>query len=224
MTQTTARIKKQGKHFEIMVDMDAALAFKKGEGSAGSFLEIDSIFTDAKKGHVASSDDLKSCFGTTDVNQIAEEIVKKGEVLLTQEHRSEEREKRIKQLVDLIAQNAIDPQTGNPHTPERIKSALEQAQVNIKDGPLDAQLKGIVEELNKTLPLKIQTKKIKVTIPAIHTGRAYGIINPFKEKEEWLNDGSLEVIVNVPSGRIMEFYDKLNGVTQGSALTEEIKE
>jgi ribosome maturation protein Sdo1 len=39
-----------------------------------------------------------------------------------------------------------------------------------------------------------------------------------------LNDGSLEVIVEVPSGMIMDFYDKLNGVTHGSAITEEIKE
>jgi hypothetical protein len=30
--------------------------------------------------------------------------------------------------------------------------------------------------------------------------------------------------VNVPAGAIIDFYDKLNGVTHGSALTEEIVE
>ncbi|KHO52909.1 MAG: hypothetical protein QT05_C0013G0026, partial [archaeon GW2011_AR13] len=39
-----------------------------------------------------------------------------------------------------------------------------------------------------------------------------------------LNDGSLEVIVNVPAGMIMSFFDKLNSITRGSALTENIKE
>ena len=33
MTNTTARIKKAGKHFEIMVDLDEALKFKKGLSS-----------------------------------------------------------------------------------------------------------------------------------------------------------------------------------------------
>jgi len=39
-----------------------------------------------------------------------------------------------------------------------------------------------------------------------------------------LNDGSLEMIVNVPSGLIMDFYDRLNSVTHGSAMTEEVGE
>jgi len=39
-----------------------------------------------------------------------------------------------------------------------------------------------------------------------------------------LNDGSLEMIVNVPSGLIMDFYDRLNSVTHGSAITEDVRE
>ena len=58
---------------------------------------------------------------------------------------------------------------------------------------------------------------------AVHTGQVYGIINPYKESEKWLDDGSLEVVVRVPSGINMDFYDKLNSVTHGSAVTEEIK-
>ena len=49
-------------------------------------------------------------------------------------------------------------------------------------------------------------------------------INQYKEKEKWLNNGDLEVNVAVPSGIIMEFYDKLNSITHGSAITAEIKE
>ena len=52
----------------------------------------------------------------------------------------------------------------------------------------------------------------------------YGLVAQYKEKENWLNDGSLEVIVNVPAGIVIDFYDKLNSITHGSALTEEIKE
>ena len=49
------------------------------------------------------------------------------------------------------------------------------------------------------------------------------MINQYKKEEKWLDNGDLEVIVNVPAGLVMDFYDKLNSVTHGSALTEEIK-
>ena len=222
MGNTLARIKQAGKNFEVIVDLDDALKFKKGELNSIE-AEGDKIFTDSKKGQVASNSDLNKSFKTTDTNEIISKIVKNGEVQLTQEYRSAEQEKKFKQVVDFLSSNAVDPQSGNPHTPERIKSALEQAHINIKNTPIDSQIKEILESLSKILPIKIETKKVKITIPAIHTGKAYGVVSQYKENEKWLDDGSLEIIVSVPSGTIMDFYDKLNNVTHGSALTEEIK-
>lgn len=221
MTQTIARIKQAGKHFEILVDLDEALKFRKGrvdsiEAQGGK------IFSDSKKGEVASNSDLENSFSTTDVEKIVEKIVKDGEILLTQEHRDEEKEKKFKQVVDFLVTNSVDPQTGNPHTAERIKSALEQAHVNIKNASIDSQAKEIVAEISKILPIKIKTKKVKITIPAIQTGKAYGVVSQYKESENWLNDGSLEIVVSVPAGLVMDFYDRLNSVTHGSAVTEEV--
>lgn len=223
MVNTTARIKKAGKHFEILVDLDEALKFKKGEISEID-VEGDRIFSDIKQGKVPSTKDLEDAFGTTDVNEIAQRIIREGEVLTTQEHRDAEQEKKFKQVVDFLVNNAVDPQTGNPHTAERIKSALEQAHVNIKNVPVENQIKEIIESLSKILPIKIETKKVKITVPAIQTGKVYGLVNQYKEQENWLNDGSLEVVVSVPAGMIMDFYDKLNSMTHGSAVTEEVRE
>jgi len=221
MTQTTARIKAKGKPFEIMVDLEEALAFKKG---TSDWLEIggDRIFTDIKKGNVASSKDLEECFGMTDVSEIGKKIVKNGEILTTQEFRSTEQEKKIKQVVDFLATNTIDPQTGNPHTPKRIENALDEAHVNIKNVPIENQIKEIIEQISKVIPIKIETKKVKITVPAIHTGKVYNVISQYKETENWMNDGSLEVVVSVPAGMIMDFYDKLNSTTHGAAVTQEI--
>jgi len=223
MTQTLARIKKTGKNFEILVNLDDALKFKKGEIS---FIEAegDKIFTDSKKGQVPSSDDLNKAFGTTDTNEIIKTIVKSGEVQLTQEHRDAEQEQKFKQVINFLATNAIDPQTKNPHTPERIKNALEQSHINIKNVPIENQIKEIITEISKIIPIKLETKKVKVTIPAIYTGKAYGVVNQYKEEEKWLDNGDLEIVVSVPSGIVMDFYDKLNSVTHGAALTEDIKE
>src|SRR3990172_8039915 len=127
MTQTIARIKQAGKHFEIVVDLDKALKFKRGLSTSMDFLEADTIFKDSKQGLRADQKDMKEAFGTADTAIIASKIVKNGEILLTQEFRDESRDARFKQVVDILARNATDPKTGTPHTADRIKSALEQA-------------------------------------------------------------------------------------------------
>ena len=224
MTQTTARIKQHGKHFEIIVDLDKALRFRKGESSNVDFLEIDRIFIDSKKGTRAPEKEVLEAFGTEDVNSVAGKIVKSGEILLTQEYREEAKDSKIKQVVDFLSRNAVDPKTGNPHTPQRITSSLQEAHINIKNVPIENQIGEILEKLSSILPIRLETKKVRIIVPAIHTGKAYGILNTYKESENWMNNGDLEVTVRVPAGLVMGFYDKLNSVTHGSALTEEIKE
>lgn len=222
MTITTARIKKLGKHFEILVDLDNAIKFRKGESS---FVEPEGgrIFKDVKKGDVPSTADLKEAFGTVDANQIAGIIVRQGEVLVTQDYRDAEQEKRFKQVVDFLSRNSVDPKTGNPLSIERIKNAIEQSHIIIKNIPVENQIKDILQELSKIIPIKLEMKRIRINIPAIHTGKAYGIIAQYKEEENWKNDGSLEAVLNIPAGIVMDFYDKLNSVTHGSAITEELK-
>ncbi len=224
MTQTTARIKQAGKPFEILVNMENALAYRKGETPVTNFLEIDKIFTDAKKGDIASHDELELAFGTDDIEEISKTIVKKGEILVNQEQRGAEQEQKIKQVVEFLTKNAIDPQTKNPITPERIRSSLKEVHINIKNVPIEDQIQEIVAKISPIIPIKIETKKVKVTIPAVYTGIAYGVINQYKEKEEWLDDGSLVVVVNIPAGMLMDFYDKLNSATHGSVLTEDMLE
>jgi len=60
-------------------------------------------------------------------------------------------------------------------------------------------------------------------IPAIHSGKAYGIIKEFMVREDWKNNGDLEVVVEIPSGLVMDFYDRVNSATAGSVMSEELK-
>lgn len=221
--KTIARIKRSGKTYEIMVNLADAMKFRKGD-SKYIQAETTKVFRDIKKGDVAGGTELENAFGTSDFQAIVEKIVKDGEIQTTQDYRDEEKEKKEKQVVDFLVRNAIDPQTKHPITPERMKNALREAHINIKNIPIENQIQDIIAQISKIIPIKLEVKKIRVTIPAMHTGRAYGIVAQYKESEEWLNDGSLETIIKVPSGLIMDFYDKLNSVTHGSALTEEIKE
>jgi len=225
MVDTVAKYRSGSKHFEVVVDLDLAMKIKKGESEdIGNALLMNDIFYNSKEGSKASQEDLQEAFQTTDVNEVALKIVKKGNIEVAQEYRDAEQEARKKQVIDWYVRNAVDSKSGRPFTPEIISSALDQAGVNISNKPVDQQISVISEALNKILPIKIETKKLNITVPAMYTGKIYGLLNEYKEKEEWLDNGDLKVLISIPVGLQSEFYDKLNSVTHGAALSEEVKE
>lgn len=223
MPNVEARIRVKEKHYEINVDLDEALKVKKGEGNINSALQSPQIFYDLKKGTIASQDDLKSAFGTTDIYEVAEQIIKKGEVQKTQEYRDEEKEKKMKQVITLILQNATD-QNDRPYTEERIKSAIQEAHFNFDNRPAEKQMPDLIHKLKPIIPIKIQTKRIKLIIPAQFTGQVYGLLQENKESEEWLPNGNLQVVMNIPAGLLMDFYDKINNLTHGAIQSEDLNE
>lgn len=224
MVNVIGRIKSKGKRFEISVDCDKALALRKGQGSMAGVLISDDIFSDLRRGIRAREDELKEVFGTTDVNAIAEKIIKQGEVQLPVEYKERAREAKEKQIIDFIATNCTDPK-GIPHTPKRIEEALKQSKVRIYDDKsVEEQISPIIRELQKVLPLKIETKKVLVKIPPTYTGKVYGLLHDYVVKEEWLSDGSLSCVLNLPVAAQIGFFDKLNSTTHGTAITQEVKE
>ncbi|MBU2496934.1 MAG: ribosome assembly factor SBDS [Nanoarchaeota archaeon] len=225
MAEVIAKLRQGNKDFEILVDMERAIEFKHGKGEIQNVLSTDTIFTDAKKGLRASDDDMKSSFKTTEVLEVASHIIKKGTIQLTAEYRKKLRDAKIKQVVAFLSRNCINPQNNLPHPPQRIENAIEEAGVKIDEfRPVDEQITGIVEQLQKILPIKIEFKKLVVKVPAAYTGKAYSILHEYLRKEEWLSDGSLVVVVELPAGLQMDFFNKLNSLTQGSAETKELKE
>lgn len=232
MTDVVARIKVKGKNFEIIVDCDKALALKR-QGKITNpatalrdVLVIDTVFSDYKKGLKVSSSDLKNAFDTDNVYDVAAKIILNGEIVLPQEYRDKAREEKLKQVIDFLSRNCVDPRTGAPYTPERIGSAIKQVGAKIEENkPVDEQALIIIKDLTTVLPIKIEMKKIKIIVPPAYVAQVYGFLKNFtKEKEDWLGDGSLSCVINLPAGMQLEFYDKLNNITHGSAVTEEIKE
>jgi len=225
MTDTIARLRSGKLTFETMVDLDAAMKLKRGgEVNINEVIRDNAVYTDQKKGMAAGSAELENVFGSSELAVVVEQIVKKGQIEETQDFRDEALEGKRKQVIDFLVRNAVDGSTGRPFTPDILENAIKEAGVKIENKNVEAQINGIVERLRGVLPIKIETKKIKVTVPAMHTGRVYGLLQEYKEKEEWLNNGDLQIVLNIPIGIQMEFYDKLNSVTHGSAVSEEVKE
>jgi ribosome maturation protein SDO1 len=219
-----ARLSSHSTTFEILVDPELAMAVKSGQSDdIRGVLALDKVFKDAKKGDKAADEIVQKVFGTTDVLKVAEEILRKGEIQVTTEQRRQMREQRLRQVISLISKRAINPQTGTPHPPARIESAMETARVHVDEfKSAEEQLPGIIKALQPLVPLKFEIRRIAVKIPAAHAGKAQRIVKSFAtvKQEQWLNDGSWAAVVEVPAGIQAEFFDKLNELTSGEAQTK----
>jgi ribosome maturation protein SDO1 len=218
-----AKYTSAGETFEIFVDSDKAYDFITGKiQDPLSVLEVEDIFKDANKGDRQSQEKLKKVFSTEDLGKIAGIILKNGTVPLTTEQRAKLLEEKKRQIINIIATNAIDPRTGAPHTAQRIENAMQEARINIDPfRHASEQVDEIVKKLSIKLPLKFSTVKIEVTIMPIYTNRCYGLLKQYGVKSErWLNDGSLFATLEFPAGLQSEFFDKLNNATKGTAIAK----
>jgi ribosome maturation protein SDO1 len=212
-----ARLKSHGEKFEILVDPRIV----NEDIPLEDVLAAEFIFSDAGTGDRASQESLTKVFETTDVFEIAKTIIEKGEIQLTTEQRKTMMEEKRKKIVQLIARNAVDPQTRKPHPPHRIENAMEQARVHIDlFKSADQQVADIIKVLRPLLPLRVETKKIAVKLPAVYAGKYYQLKEFGKMvKEEWQKDGSYIAVVHIPGGMEDEFYQKVNALTKGEVIT-----
>lgn len=214
-----ARLESHGERFEVLVDPDLAAEIRHG-----SDVDIEDavaalfVFENASKAEKASEESLMKVFGETGFQNVAERIIKKGEIHLTAEQRKKMVEDKRRQVVTFIARNAINPQTKLPHPPTRIEMAMEEAKVNIDPFKhIDEQVKDTVKALRPLLPIKFAEMKFAVKIPADYAPKAYGEISSGTtiEREEWQNDGSWICVCRIPAGIQEEFYNMINRLTKG---------
>lgn len=215
-----ARINKGGQEFQILVDCDLALEYKKGKSvSLSDVAAVNEVFKDARKGNKASEHELEKLFETNDFLEIADIILKQGEIQVTSKHLAKEREEKRKRVIDLIHRYAIDSKTGLPHPPQRIENALREAKVNIDDNKTaEEQIEKILDKLRPIIPIKFEVHTIQVDIPTKQTSQGMSILKKYKVlKTNWLGDGSLSASVEVPAGIEEEFMASINKLTHGSA-------
>lgn len=214
-----AKIKKEGKTFEIFVNAEKANDLKNGKNIDLTEVFIsEEIFSDANKGLKASEHDLKRLFGTNDKLEVCKIIIKQGHVPVTAEMHRKDADQRIKQIISLIHRNAIDPNTGKPHPITRIENAIDETKIRIDNSKsAEEQVKDVLNKLRLILPIKYETREIMIKIPAQFTGKAFGSLKHYGRilGESWLNDGSLNVTIEIPAGMQEELELALNNLTKG---------
>lgn len=222
-----ARLESHGETFEILIDPKVVNLIREGkEVELTDYMVIDEIFRNARKGTHPSEEKIKEVFGTTDPVEVAKQIILKGEVQLTTQQRREMQESKRKRIVAEIARNAINPQTGAPHPPQRIELAMEEARVHIDPfKPVEMQVKTVLEALRPIIPIRFDKVRIAVRLSGDEYGRCYEDITHMGKitREEWQPNGSWIGIVELPAGMRDEFLNRLNERTKGNVETKILK-
>ena len=222
-----ARFEKSGEKFEVLVKPEAVQKIRDGKDvDLLKELAIDEVFRDAHKASKASEEKMKEFFGTTEPLAVAKQIIQRGEIQLTTEQRRQMLDAKRKQIIQYIAANAVNPQTGAPHPPQRIENAMEEAKVHIDPfKPIEEQVKEVLDALRPLIPIRFEKVRIAVKLSAEDSAKTYGDIKGYGTilKEEWSPAGAWLGVVEMPAGLQTDFLERLNAKTKGNVETRILK-
>ncbi len=222
-----ARLETKGHKFEILIDQKLVDLIKSGKNvDVREYMAIDTIFKDHAKGDKASEESIKEAFGTTDINEVVKEIIKKGQVQLTTEQRRKMTEERRRQVVEIIARESLNPQTGAPHPPQRIEKAMEEAKVRIDPfKSAEEQVQEVLKAIKVLLPIKFEHVRLQIKIPGSDYGKLYSELARMGEirSEDWGNDGNYTMVLEIPAGIQDQVFDAVNKKTKGNAQIKILK-
>lgn len=214
-----ARLKKNGRNFEVVVNPDKAVYYKQGViTDVREVLMAEHIFENAKRGIFSTQNDLKITFGTLDEEEIAEFILRKGELQLSSKYRDQRQEEKKHKILEIIHRTSINPINNFPHPLLRLENAYDEANVRINDKlSAEDQVQDVMKKLKTVLPIKIENKTLQIHLlekyakKYFRTIHNYGIVL----KEEWLNNGCYLCTIDIPSGIYLDLVEDLSKKTHG---------
>ena len=114
---------------------------------------------------------VNAAFESTELIEIYKPILKEGNIQLTSQHRNEMVDQKRKQIIAHVVANAMNPQTGGPHPPQRIENAIDEARFSID--PMEAierQVEKLIKSIKPLIPISFEKIRVAVKIQAIHVG------------------------------------------------------
>ena len=221
------RYNTHGKRLEIIVEPERAWLLRQGEEiPIEDIVEGYTVFENLTKGLKANKDELVDIFETDDDKEIARLMILNGELLITQEQRNRFLKEKRDEILDYLSIHAVNPKTKAPQPRARIEKAMDDAGVRIdRKEAASIQAQNIIKEIQKLLPIKIETAIVEFIVPPKNSGKLYGFIQGHGEviKEEWANNGTLTMLLKVPAGLVGDVLEKVSDVSKGQVRSTVIE-
>lgn len=160
------RYKTHGMRFEIACYKNTVIGFRTGsERDLDNVLQTTMIYSNVSKGIQAKADDLRRAFGTVDEEEICRTILEKGELQVGEKEREHGLDEKHRDVVNVLCEKCINPETNRPYPPGMIESALKDSHFSI-DPTKSAkqQALAMIPKLAKIFPIKRAPMRFKFTI------------------------------------------------------------
>ena len=219
--KSIVRFEKHGRRFEMLVNPEPAWFFLQGEDvEIDDVFEVYVIYENISRGVKATQDDIEVVFGEIPEREMAVKILREGQLQLTADQRNEILKEKRAEIVEFIHVHCINPRENTPIPKDRIDNAIIDLGVNIsyKEEAKNQALE-IIDLLKPIMPIRLESIKLAIKIPPSYTGSLYGYVISAGNliQEEWLEDGSLAVLIQIPSGTQADFLEQITSRTKGKA-------
>ncbi|KNE61496.1 SBDS family rRNA metabolism protein [Allomyces macrogynus ATCC 38327] len=167
---SVVRFKRSGKRFEIACYKNKVIEWRNGvETDLDNVLQTHSVFVNVSKGQLAKTDDLEKAFKTTDQDAICIEILKKGELQVSERERSQTLSNLYKDIATIISEKCVNPDTKRPYPVTLIEKAMQELHVNVHPTkPAKVQALDIIRDIQAsgTLPIERARMRVRLVLPA----------------------------------------------------------
>ncbi|WBW74545.1 SBDS family ribosome assembly protein Sdo1 [Schizosaccharomyces osmophilus] len=221
---SVVKYKKGGKRFEIACYKNKVTEWRnKIETDLDEVLQIHNVFSNVSKGHVSSKNDLKSAFGTDDVDAIILEILQKGDFQVGDKERSHQMSSTYRDIVSHVTLMCVDPNTRRPYPASIIEKAISDCGFSVSSKSAKSQALEAIRKLQEKgeIPIVRARMRIRVVID-IKQGK------PLREKirsladevEEENMDDEYECVALVLPGNYKTLDELIRNETKGRGMVQ----
>ncbi|XP_031767434.1 ribosome maturation protein SBDS-like [Galleria mellonella] len=218
------RLKKGGKKFEIACYKHKVLPWRNQlEQDINEVLQTQTIFLHVSKGQAAKKEDLINIFRTNDSTEICKEILKNGELQISDKDRQSQIVSLTKDIATSIADKCVNPNTKRPYPVSVIEKAMRDVRffVNVNKSVVQQTLH-VIELLKKEIRLQRAQMRVRILL----TGKG---ANKIKNKiihlvlsieEEYWYSETANIICLIEPGNFKNLDAMIQTETKGNGQFE----
>ena len=194
------------------------------ETDLDNVLQSNEIFSNVSKGETAARDDLKKIFKTDDTNAIILDILKKGDLQVSEKEREHTLSNLTKDVAAIICAKTVNPTTNRPYTITMIEKMMTDLHVNLNPNKnAKAQALEIIKVMseNGNIPIMRASMRIRVYVNGKEGKKVKEkIVGLFEKVEEEEYESGYDVTGLIDPGNFRIISDHVGAETKGRGQVE----
>lgn len=163
-------------------------------------------------------------FGTDNQTDICKEILKKGELQVSDKERQSQIDMTFKEIANIVAQKCINPELKRPYPISIIQDAMKKAHFSVKlTQNSKQQALQVIKMLKEHMPIERAQMKIRIVATASYGKKMkekLQQIDSFKLDDENMNDDQISVQFFVDPGEYRHIEEMVRSESKGTAYLE----